>query len=148
MKVEITRANFITTYEWFNSALENNNVVLRYTSALEYLNYFDGYIGEKKIHLYSLEPFHLENADCIILQNYDNLDIVDDGNLCSTSINQTINDMLWDEENSDELALTEALAEYYARHNESYNGLIIEERNKPRFENQMRQWGIDCYYGG
>ena len=69
-----------------------------------------------------------------------------EANVCCTTFEQTINDMLSDFENTDEMALTEALSNYYYSHNESFDGLNIKPENRDTFE-QLKQPVID-YYGG
>lgn len=59
-----------------------------------------------------------------------------------TSLNQTINDMLSDYDNVDELALLEALSNYYFENNESFINLKIELENQTIF-NQIKQLAIN-----
>lgn len=143
---EIIRANYLTSRQWFREALKDENAVLRYTSALECLSFFNGYMNERKIEIYSTGKVMLENAENIILPDYNDIEIVHFGELRCTSINQTFNDMLADEENADELALIEGLADYYSQNRESFEELRIEPQNKKRFQIMM-EWAIDCYEG-
>lgn len=143
--MEFANINITSVAGWFRKVLRNENVVLRQASALELLNYFSGYIVARRIQVYALEPIPLEHFESIILPNFDNLDIVTVHGLQCTSITQTLNDMLSDEDNCDWQALTEALGKFYGEHGESYDDLILEESSRLFFEKQMRQWGIECF---
>ena len=55
--------------------------------------------------------------------------------------------MLDDFENTDELALVEALSKYYYSHGNSFEGLIVKPDNLERFE-YLKEWAIEYYCEG
>ena len=126
--------------------LWQNDVILCGVSALEYLEMFSGFFDEAIIDVYSIQKGLYNNINYNIVDSYDDIDYFISDNVCCTTFEQTINDMLSDFENTDEMALTEALSNYYYSHNESFDGLNIKPENKDTFE-QLKQPVID-YYGG
>ncbi|MDR2559714.1 MAG: hypothetical protein LBC86_09280 [Oscillospiraceae bacterium] len=135
---------YITNRSWFRSVLNNQPVVLCRTSALECLQLFNGYAGEKTIDVYTKSHGSSENVNYRILNSFDNIEIVRIGDISCTSANQTFNDMLSDFNNIDEQSLIEALATYYYANNESFDGLNIIPENTECFES-IRNWAIEYY---
>ena len=79
-----------------------------------------------------------------IVNSFDDIEYLNfDGVLCTT-VNQTINDMLSDYDNIDELAFLEALSNYYFANNESFDNLKIKPENRDVF-NQVKQMAIEYY---
>ena len=78
-----------------------------------------------------------------MVDNFDNIDYVRDGDVLCSTINQAINDMLSDE-NSDEVVLAEALSDHYHLNGKSFAGLDIKPENTPRFE-KMKDWAMEYY---
>lgn len=140
-----TRKDFISTRLWLQNVM-TNDVILCGVSALEYLEMFSGFFDEAIIDVYSIQKGLYNNINYNIVDSYDDIDYFISDNVCCTTFEQTINDMLSDFENTDEMALTEALSNYYYSHNESFEGLNIKPENKDTFE-QLKQPVID-YYGG
>ncbi|NLG03404.1 MAG: hypothetical protein GX567_06200 [Clostridia bacterium] len=140
-----TRKDFISTRLWLQDVM-TNDVILCGVSALEYLEMFSGFFDEAIIDVYSTRKGVYENINYNIVDSYDNIDYFISDNICCTTFEQTINDMLRDFENNDEMALTEALSNYYYSHNESFAGLNIMPENKDTFE-QLKQPVIDYYRG-
>lgn len=137
---------FITNRAWLKSAVGDKNMILRCTSALEYLEMFDGYFGENNIDIYSTINYNNENIRCKVVDSYDNINYFKHDNVLCTTFNQTVNDML-DDEFSDESALCEALANYYYSKNESFDGLIIKNENKDKFL-CLKEYAVEYYCGG
>lgn len=142
-----SRGDFLTNWAWFKDTVGGQNLVLCHTSALECLQFFNGYLNEKTIDVYSVSKGEYDNINYRVLNNFENLDVVNvDGVLC-TSLNQTINDMLKDFENTDEQALSEALSKYFHSQGESFRGLNISSENLGFF-NHIKDWAIDYYSEG
>lgn len=79
-----------------------------------------------------------------IVNSFDDIEYLNfDGVLCTT-VNQTINDMLSDYDNIDELAFLEALSNYYFANNESFDNLKIKP-NKLSIFNRIKQIAINYY---
>lgn len=142
--VTALRGDYIGNRSWFQAVTRGKDWVLCRTSALECLGLFVGYLNERQIEVYAEEPGEYENIDYRIVESLDNLNIVSFNDVRTTSVNQTINDMLSDFDNIDEQALVEALATYYYLHNDSFDGLVIEPRNQSVFDS-IKNWAIDYY---
>lgn len=142
--MSITSANYISHADWLQAVVQNEDLILRGVSALEYLELFNGYVNEKNIQVYAKSKGVYDNIDYSIVKSFDDIDYFNcDGVLC-TSLNQTINDMLSDYDNIDELAFLEALSNYYFGNNESFNNLEIKPENAIRF-NQIKQFAMEYY---
>ncbi len=138
--------HYISNRAWLRDAVGGKNVILCHTSALEFLEFFNGYFGESEIDVYSTEKGEYDNANYHIVDSFDNIDYFSaDGVLC-TSFSQTINDMLSDD-NSDSQALYEALSNFYFSNGESFDGLIIMPENVASFDN-IKKNAISYYNGG
>ncbi len=139
------REDFLTHIEWFQSVI-NEDIILCKTSALECLQRFVGYRRENEIYAYSTHKGIYDNINYSIIDNYDTIKYITIGNIRCTTFEQTINDMLSDFDNTDELALAEALSDYYYEHNNSFAELNIIAKNQKTFE-KMVEYAIN-YYGG
>lgn len=145
MKTKISD-NYISNRAWFRDVLKGQNVILRGVSALEYLQLFDGYVGESKIYVYAKERGIYENIDYHIIDTFSDIDYFKHTNILCSTENQAINDLLLDYKNTDEQALTVSLSNYYYAHGMSFDGLSIKY-NKEKFE-ELKSWAIDFYIGG
>ena len=139
------RENFTTYRDWFNSVIDEN-IILRGTSALECLQRFVGYRHETEIFAYAIAKGKYDNVDYRIVDTFDDIEYETIYNIKCTTFSQTVNDMLADFENTDEMALTEALSDYYVEHNQSFDGLIIKQNNIIAFES-IRENVINCASG-
>ena len=137
-------AEYITHRQWLGDVVGGSGLILCYTSALECLNLFLGYLDETRIDVYAKERGEYENINYRIRDSLVNLDIIPVGNLLCTSINQTINDMLQDFNNIDEQSFLEALSNYYFRNSERFDGLVINPENMNLF-NTVKQWALEYH---
>lgn len=142
-----TSDDYITNYEWLSDVITGNELILRGVSALEFLELFSGYWQEKRIDVYAKEKGEYENVRYCVLDTFDEIDYIKSENTLCTSVNQTFNDLLNHESNSDELALIEALSNYYFAHNQSFEGLIIDPNNTVYF-NYLKPLAIKYYNTG
>ena len=109
-----------------------------------YLELFNGYVNESKIQVYAQNEGQFDNIEYHIINSFDDIEYLNfDGVLCTT-VNQTINDMLSDYDNIDELAFLEALSNYYFANNESFDNLKIKP-NKLSIFNRIKQIAINYY---
>lgn len=142
--------NFRTHAEWFRTVLEEDiteDVILCRTSALELLGMFNGFIVEEIIDVYALEKGKYENVEYHIVESLDHVQTTTvHGVLCAT-FEYTVNDMLKDYPQTDLWALTEALCNYYAQHNDSFDGLKISPENAKAFE-AIKPDAITYFDGG
>ena len=138
---------FLTNRAWHRAVLSGEDVVLRHTSALEYLELFFGYMHEKTIDVYAKRQGRYENINYHIVDTFNDIDIVHFDTILYTSASQTFSDMLADFDNIDEQALVEGLAGYYYSHAESFDGLSIKLENIKRFSS-IKDWAVEFYTGG
>jgi len=141
----IKRNGYLTTRAWLNDIVGGKDLVLCYTSALEYLEFFVGYFCDETVDVYAKQKGSDENINYRIVENFDGVDIIKINNVFCTSIHQTFNDMLGDFDNTDEQALIEGLSDYYYSNNKSFDGLVIKPENIKKF-NDIKDWAIASYY--
>ena len=139
--------DFLTTRAWHRAVVGGKEMILRSTSALEFLELFGGYMREKKIDVYAKRLEAYENIDYRIVDSFDNIDYIRLGDVLCTSVNQTFNDMLYDYNSVDEQSLVEGLSRYYYTHDTSFEGLIIKPENLTYF-NSIKNWAIEYYSEG
>ena len=142
--MSLTRNEFLTTRAWHRAVVGGKDMILRHTSALEFLELFGGYMCEKKIDVYAKRPGEYDNIDYYVVDSFDGIEFVCFDDVLCTSVNQTFNDMFDDYENIDELSLIEGLSGYYFLHDESFDRLLIRPENMERF-NSIKNWAIEYY---
>ncbi|MCL2811316.1 MAG: hypothetical protein FWD25_05430 [Clostridia bacterium] len=142
--ISFTSNDFLTTRAWHRAVVGGKDMILRGTSALEFLELFGGYMREKKIDVYAKRRGAYENIEYRVVDSFDGIDYIRLGNVLCTSINQTFNDMLYDYNNVDEQSLVEGLSRYYYTHGRSFDGLAIKPENMKHF-NSVKDWAIEYY---
>lgn len=144
-----TSSEYLTNRAWLRDCVSGDNLILRGVSALEYMQLFGGYCEEKKIEVYSTEKGVYDNIDYYVVDTFDGIEFVRYGNTLCTSLSQTINDMLdgYDDDDTDELALTEALSNYYYENNKSFDGIEVKKKNLKNFE-IVKANAMEYYSGG
>lgn len=138
--------DYISNRAWFKDVIgtDREDMILCHTSALECLQLFSGYMNEKNIDVYAKKKGIYENVNYRIINDFNDVDKIQVGDLLCTSVNQTINDMLNDFDNTDEQALIQALSKYYHTNNNSFDGLIIKPENIDFF-NHIKDWASEYY---
>lgn len=107
-------------------------------SALEYLELFNGYMNESKIQVYAKDKGQFSNMEYNVVDSFDGIDyFVLDGVMCTTP-NQTIDDILANYDNIDELDFLKSLSNYY------FDNLMIKSENIDLF-NQLKKKAITYY---
>jgi len=142
-----TSDEFLTNRAWHRAVIGGKEMILRRTSALEFLELFGGYMREKTIDVYAKQPGEYENIYYHVVDSFDGIDYLCIGNVLCTSISQTVNDMLNDFDSIDEQSLIEGLSSYYFKHDKSFEGLVINPENIERF-NSIKDWAIEYYDEG
>ena len=145
--VSLTSDIFLTTRAWHRAVVGGKDIILRHTSALEFLELFGGYMHEKNIEVYAMQPGEYENIDYRIVDSFECIDFTRFGDVLCTSVNQTFNDMLDDFDSIDEQSLVEALSRYYFMNGSSFNELDIKQENMALF-NSVKDWVLDYYNVG
>lgn len=142
--MSITSTRYLSDVDWLQDVVQGKDLILCGVSTLEFLELFNGYVNESKIQVYAKSKGQFDNIEYHIVDSFDNIDYINfDGVLCTT-VNQTINDMLANYDNIDELAFLEALSNYYFANDESFDNLKIKPENLNIF-NQVKQIAIEYY---
>ena len=141
-----TSDEYISNRAWLRDVVGGQSLILRGTSALEYLELIDGYFGEDEIYVYAGYQGQFDNINYAIVDNFEHIEYVQIGNVLCSTFNQVVNDMLSDFL-SDDQALCEAMSNYFHSNNESFDGLRINAENIERF-NLLRSSAISYYNGG
>lgn len=136
--------DYATYRAWFRDIIGGKMMILRNVSALEFLQLFVGYDNETDIEVYSYESGKYSNIQYRIVDSFDKIEYALFGDVMCSTINQAVNDMLSDYDNMDELALTEALSNYYFEHGESFDGINIKPENIEAF-NHIKERAITYY---
>ena len=142
--LSLSSDHFLTTRDWHRAIVGGKDMILRHTSALEFLQLFSGYVREKTIDVYAKQRGAYDNINYYIVDTFDQIDYISFGDVLCASANQTFNDMLGDFDNIDEQSLIEGLSKYYYANNQSFDGIHIHPRNTERF-NQVMDWAINYY---
>lgn len=147
MKMDIDNSfinpdSYLTKNEYYTDLLKNKkNVILAKDSALEFHHLSNDNIN-KSAYVYSCgelnEPFVYKKVD-----NFDGIDYEVIDGVMVTSVNQTVNDIINDND-IDLQPLYEALNKIYYKNNESFDSISIEEKNKEKFE-EIAKNCIDYY---
>ncbi len=138
---------FESRVEIIGEAIGSEQVIVCGISALECLGLFSGYLESYAVEVYALAEGGNEALDYHVVRSFDGIDTVSCGGFHCTSTNQTINDLLADFDNADELALVESLSNYYHTHGQSFDSLNIEEDNKSAFDS-IRESAVMYHCGG
>ena len=138
----LSSGHYTSHNQWFDNVIDEN-VILCYTSALEALGMYCGYVDESVIDVYAIEEGRYENIDYHIVPSFEGIEYQIVGKVRCTSFGKTINDMLGDIY-IDRPALTEALANYYYSHNDSFDGIIISDENWSSFL-EIKEDALDYY---
>lgn len=104
------------------------NTILGYDCILAFETASD-YLGTNKMAyrpklcVYALQELDIAGVDCKIVDSYSDLEIVELDGIRCTSERQTIWDLL--RYDRDQQVTIEAIADWYFKHNESFDGLDI-----------------------
>jgi len=138
------KSSYLTSRQWHRAIVGGSGMILRHTSALEFLELFSGYLSENRIDVYAKRQGNHENINYFVVETYDGIEYETFGNVLCASINQTINDMLSDFENIDEQSLVEGLSRYYYEHGKSFDRLVIAPENVDLFD-RIKKWALAYY---
>lgn len=142
--MSITSTRYLSNVDWLQDVVQGTDLILCGVSALEYLELFNGYVNESKIQVYAKNKGQFDNIEYHIVNSFDHIEYLKFNGVLCTTVNQTINDMLANYDNIDELAFLEALSNYYFANDESFDNLKIKPENRDVF-NQVKQMAIEYY---
>ena len=147
MSIEFTNdticlSSYQTKSDYYRQMLRNyKNVILAFDSALEYYRLSNDN-SSSRISCYSTTTLPEPFAPAIV-PNFSKIEYHSDNGVLVTSLNQTFNDLLSDE-NCDTQPLYEAINHYYYDHNNSFDGLDINRKNMDRFM-RLAEESFDYY---
>lgn len=142
--ISLISDKFLTTRAWHSAVVGGKEMILRRTSALEFLELFGGYMRESDIDVYAKEHGEYDNITYCVVDTFDSIDYIRYGDVLCTTASQTFNDMLADYDNIDTQSLIEGLSAYYYSHDESFDGLLIKPENMERYT-LIKDWAIEYY---
>lgn len=142
--MSITSTRYLSNVDWLQDVVQGMDLILCGVSTLEYLELFNGYVNESKIQVYAKNKGQFDNIEYHIVNSFDHIEYLNFNGVLCTTVNQTINDMLANYDNIDELAFLEALSNYYFANDESFDNLKIKPENLNVF-NQVKQIAIEYY---
>ena len=125
----------------------NENVIICGVSALECLNLFSGYFETDAVYVYALSQGRNTALKYNLVPSFENIETVMCNGLICTSVNQTFNDLLFNYEKIDDIALLEALSNYYHMHGQTFDELSLSGRNIAVFKS-IEQSAIMYHCGG
>lgn len=96
--------------------------VLAFETASDYLG-TNKMAYRPKLCVYSLQELNITGVDCSLIESYSDLEIVELDGIRCTSARQTIWDLL--RYDRDQQVIVEAIADWYFKHNESFDDLNI-----------------------
>ena len=129
--------NYLTYADICLTLLGDIDCVIAKESAADLLGYSNGGIREK-ITIYTTKLINKPYLNCILIDNYNKLNILDHRGLHTTTINQAIIDMLKDN-NVDSQILLETLANYYFENNKSFKELNIPSNLQNKFNKYSKE---------
>ena len=105
--------------------------VLAFETASDYLATNKMTYQRPAYYVYSTHELNILEVECTIVDNYDSLDIVEERGMKCTSVTQTMWDLLRNDRCPQ--VTIECIADWYFRHNESYDDLEVPEDIKDLF---------------
>ena len=131
------KKDYLTYADICLTLLGNLDCVVAKESVSDLLGYSNGGIREK-ITIYTTKLINEPYLNCILVDNYNKLNIIDHRGIHSTTINQAIIDMLEDN-NIDSQILLETLANYYFENNKSFKKLNIPSHLQDKFNKYSKE---------
>ena len=118
---EMDNNKHITFYEVYKTLLNGIDCVVCRESAADLLGYTNGGF-RSKIDVYSLQNYDLPYLNCHVVRDLSKINVQDFHGIKVVPIEQTIVDLLQDD-NSDDQIIFESLANYYYKNNLSFSNI-------------------------
>lgn len=120
-----------TLQDSIREKLHGVDCVLAFETASDYLATNKMTHQRPAYYVYSTHELNIPEVECTIVDNYDSLDIVEERGMKCTSVTQTMWDLLRNDRCTQ--VTIECIADWYFRHNESYDDLEVPEDIKDLF---------------
>lgn len=114
--------NLPNLHDTIRNTIFGYDCVLAFETASDYLG-TNKMAYRSKLCVYSLQELNITEVDCSLIESYSGLEIVELDGIRCTSARQTIWDLL--RYDRDQQVIVEAIADWYFKHNESFDDLNI-----------------------
>lgn len=114
--------NLPNLHDTIRNTIFGYDCVLAFETASDYLG-TNKMVYRPKLCVYSLQELNITGVDCSLIESYSNLEMVELDGIRCTSARQTIWDLL--RYDRDQQVIVEAIADWYFKHNESFDDLNI-----------------------
>ena len=114
--------NLPNLHDTIRNTIFGYDCVLAFETASDYLG-TNKMAYRPKLCVYSLQELNITRVDCSLIESYSDLEIVELDGIRCTSARQTIWDLL--RYDRDQQVIVEAIADWYFKHNESFDDLNI-----------------------
>lgn len=111
----------ITFYDVYKTLLNGIDCIVCKESAADLLGYSNGGF-RSKIDIYTLQDYNLPYLNCHVVRDLSKIDVQDFHGIKVVPIEQTIVDLLKDD-NSDDQIIFESMANYYYKNNLSFSNI-------------------------
>lgn len=111
----------ITFYDVYKTLLNGIDCIVCKESAADLLGYSNGGF-RSKIDIYTLQDYNLPYLNCHVVRDLLKIDVQDSHGIKVVPIEQTIVDLLQDD-NSDDQIIFESMANYYYKNNLSFSNI-------------------------
>lgn len=133
----------IYTYNtYLRDLLKDAPCILAYDTAAEYLGLSNGTNYHDDAQIYVLTPLHIKGTTEYLISSFEDVAHEWRGGLRCTTVNQTINDLL--RADGDSQIIQESLAKVYYLNGESFSTLKIDTDLLPIFD-RYKDWAIEYY---
>ena len=136
---------------YLRSILKGIPCILAYGTASEYLGLFEGYLDNSEIEVFvekrNEDLIRIEKEENVkiiqyVIDSFDDKDYLNLRGLLVTSENQTIIDLIEQDEDVQNIQIT--LSSYYYLHNQSFNDLDIPDYLLDKFK-MYCEWALEYY---
>ena len=118
-------------YKMIEEKLSGVDCVLAFETASDYLATNKMTHQRPAYYVYTTHELNIPEVECTIVDNYNSLDTIEERGMRCTSVTQTMWDLLRNDRDSQ--VIIECIADWYFRHNESYDDLEVPEDIKDLF---------------
>ena len=122
--------------------LGDRDFVLAYETSADFLFVCNQDPHRLNLTVYCLEDFNLDGVECIVVDSYDNIEIVDQNGIRCTSPRQTIIDLLRNDRN--QTTTVECVAWWWHRHNYDFSTIDIPDDIREEYESYFED-AMDYY---
>lgn len=113
----------VSLHDNIRAKLLGVDCVLAFETASDYLSTNKMTNQRPMYYVYATHELNIQGVECTIVDNFDDLDIINERGMLCTSVTQTMWDLLRNDRDSQ--VIIECIADWYFSHNESYDDLAV-----------------------